>query len=177
MNKEEIRENARKQLHAQSREEIKEKSQKIMKNLLSIPTLKTAHSIAFYIAKPYEVDTNYTIQHLLGKKKIAVPVTNSLIRFVEFTSFEHLIKGKFDVFEPRVRKYIDYTPEVFVIPGITFDEKRSRLGHGKGFYDSFLKDLNAYKIGVCFDFQIVDKIPHEEHDVDMDKIVSEERII
>jgi len=47
-----------------------------------------------------------------------------------------------------------------------------------GYYDKLLKNSkNASHIGLAFEVQIVDKIPAEEHDIKVDKIVTEERII
>ena len=59
-----------------------------------------------------------------------------------------------------------------IIPGIAFDRKGHRLGRGKGYYDRFLADTPyIYKIGVCFDFQKVDHVPHSAHDVRMDEVL------
>lgn len=177
MDKDQIRSKIRKKLYSQSREEIKTRSQKILETLLSLDKFKRARRVAIYLAKPYEVDTNYTIRHLFGEKEISVPVMNGSIKLVHFTSFHDLIIGKFGVLEPERREYVKYTPEIIIIPGIVFDLKRNRLGHGKGLYDIFLSDKKLYKIGIAFDFQIVDKVPTKSHDVGMDLIITEKRKI
>lgn len=177
MNKTEIRSIIRKKLFSQSREEIKEKSQVIMDKLFENKKFKRARKAAVYLAKPYEVDTNYTLRTNLGEKEFSVPVTDEEVKLVKLTSFEDLIRGKFDVFEPREREYIDYIPEVVVIPGIAFDKSKNRLGHGKGFYDTFLEGKQAYKIGIAFDFQVIENIPSDPHDVKMDLIITEKRMI
>jgi 5-formyltetrahydrofolate cyclo-ligase len=63
--------------------------------------------------------------------------------------------------------------DVFLCPGLGFDRHGGRMGRGKGFYDRILARANpsAYKIGVCFPFQIVDKITTDEWDVKMDEVV------
>ena len=177
MNKEEIRIEMRKKLYSQSREEIKVKSQKIMAKLVNVKQFKKAKTVGTYIAKPYEVDTNFTLRHMLEEKEFSVPVMNGEIRFVELTSFDKLVRGNFNVFEPKKREFIHYTPKVLIIPGIAFDKERNRLGHGKGFYDRFLKGKQTYKIAIAFDFQIVDKIPLKPHDIGMDLIITEKRIL
>jgi 5-formyltetrahydrofolate cyclo-ligase len=63
------------------------------------------------------------------------------------------------------------------VPGIAFDRKMNRLGRGKGYYDRFLSKISAPKIGICFDFQLLDKIPAESTDIKMDYIVSENELI
>lgn len=68
-------------------------------------------------------------------------------------------------------------PDVVLVPGIVFDESLNRIGFGGGYYDRFLQETAALKIGVCFDCQIVAHICPEPHDIPMDLIVTEKRII
>ncbi|MDD5022583.1 MAG: 5-formyltetrahydrofolate cyclo-ligase [Candidatus ainarchaeum sp.] len=177
MNKEEIRSKMKELLYSQSREDVKYKSEMIMNKLLSIKEFMEASSVSVYLSKPHEVDTNYTVEHLLGKKRLSVPVTNSKIDLVEFTSFNDLVAGKFGILEPKTKSFIDYTPDLILIPGVAFDIKKNRLGYGKGFYDIFLKNKSITKIALAFDFQIVEKLPNEKHDIPMDLIITEKRII
>lgn len=65
----------------------------------------------------------------------------------------------------------------FVIPGVSFDTEGRRLGRGKGFYDRALSDYGGRKIGICFNVSLCEELPHEEHDVKCDQIVTENKII
>ena len=65
---------------------------------------------------------------------------------------------------------------LLLMPGVAFDKYGNRMGYGKGYYDKFLKDISAYKIGVCYSFQLLDTIPALKHDVKMDMIITENRI-
>ena len=65
---------------------------------------------------------------------------------------------------------------MILIPGIGFDKCGARIGFGKGCYDMFLPQTNAVKIGFCFNFQLVDKIPADCHDINMDLIITESGI-
>ena len=58
-----------------------------------------------------------------------------------------------------------------------FDKEKNRIGYGKGYYDKLLKTTCAKKIALAFELQIVEKIPAEEHDVKVDKILTEKQII
>lgn len=58
-----------------------------------------------------------------------------------------------------------------IVPGIAFDLNNNRLGRGKAYYDKFLEKINTVKIGLCFDFQIVDKVPIESTDIKMDLVL------
>ena len=68
--------------------------------------------------------------------------------------------------------------DLIIVPGVGFDPCGNRIGHGKGYYDSLLRHArNTLKIGLAFEFQIQEKIPVEDHDVHVDTIITEKRII
>ena len=64
--------------------------------------------------------------------------------------------------------------DLIVVPGLAFS--RDRLGRGGGFFDRLLAGpaAEAYKLGVCFDFQLLESIPIEPHDIVMDTVATEE---
>lgn len=69
-------------------------------------------------------------------------------------------------------------PDVALVPGLAFDESGRRLGRGKGYYDkTFEQRSEVVKIGIAFEMQITDALPFEPHDVLMNYIVTEKRII
>lgn len=69
------------------------------------------------------------------------------------------------------------TPALFLVPGVAFYTDGVRLGRGKGYYDRYLENHNGLKIGLCFEFQILEELPQEDHDVLMDYLVTEKRVI
>ncbi|MCF0205812.1 MAG: 5-formyltetrahydrofolate cyclo-ligase, partial [Bacteroidales bacterium] len=63
--------------------------------------------------------------------------------------------------------------DLIIVPGVAFDRNGNRLGRGRGYYDRFLcKYPKVEKIGICFDFQLLEEIPTEPTDIRMDKVVS-----
>ena len=63
---------------------------------------------------------------------------------------------------------------MIIVPGVAFDPTGNRMGRGRGFYDRLLKSTpNAIKVGVAYDFQMLDTLPVEPHDVKMDLIITE----
>jgi 5-formyltetrahydrofolate cyclo-ligase len=60
---------------------------------------------------------------------------------------------------------------------VAFDIHGHRLGYGKGYYDRLLKKIKGLKVGLAYDFQIVDKLPVEPHDIPVDLIITPTRII
>ncbi len=90
-----------------------------------------------------------------------------------YTGPEDLSRGAFGIMEPCGALFTDYSRiDLAVIPGMAFDRHGHRLGRGRGYYDRFLPLLTrAYKIGICFPFQLVDAVPTEPTDVIMDEVI------
>jgi len=63
------------------------------------------------------------------------------------------------------------------VPALAFHADGHRLGRGKGFYDRTLADFTNLKVGVCYQFNILNSVPTESHDVGMDYIITDEKII
>lgn len=63
------------------------------------------------------------------------------------------------------------------VPALAFHADGHRLGRGKGFYDRALADFTNLKVGICFQFNILNTVPTESHDVGMDYIITDEKII
>jgi len=120
-----------------------------------------------------ELNTHSFVEKWHSKKKIYLPVVIGDI--LEFRLFEGRSKMKkedsFGIYEPigeilKDWNLVDYA----IIPGVAFDRRNNRLGRGKGFYDKILNGINAVKVGVCFEFQCLDKIPIETTDIPMDRV-------
>ncbi len=62
--------------------------------------------------------------------------------------------------------------DLVITPGLAFDHNNNRLGHGKGYYDRLLAGMRAFKIGVCFNFQLFNEIPYTLNDVKMDMVIT-----
>jgi len=87
-----------------------------------------------------------------------------------------LAPGYCSIPEPIISQTIKSDPgsiDVVLLPGSVYDIKGGRLGYGGGYYDRFLKDINATKIGLCFNSLIIDSISRNDWDVKMDKVISE----
>jgi len=161
------------------KEDIIKKSRGIREKLFLMPEFMNSKTIAFYISFGSEVFTHSMIKELLGKKRILAPkTTDNEIIFSEIGDFNELKPGKFNILEPVDIKEADHNKiDLIIVPGIVFDKKGHRIGYGYGFYDKLLKKINCKKIGLAFSLQIVDKIPKEDYDVAVDKIVTEEEVI
>lgn len=157
-------------------EKLTELSLPIMSELMTLPEVQTADIILMYYSLPDEVDTHKTVNILANMgKTVLLPrvIDNENMEIRIYHNHNDLEKGSFGIMEPTGPLFIDYDKiNVAVVPGMSFDTAGHRLGRGKGYYDRFLpKACNAYKIGVCFNFQKQEIIPTDEHDITIDYVI------
>lgn len=138
-----------------------------------------AKNILIYNNTEDEVETSQFIDKWNSEKTFYLPVVigNDIV-FREYSTASQFEKSTYGILEPIGENLTDYKKiDLIIIPGIAFDRNKNRLGRGKGYYDRFLKNINAPKMGICFDFQLIDNVPTEPNDIKMDYIVSENDFI
>ncbi len=67
--------------------------------------------------------------------------------------------------------------DLILVPGVAFDTRCWRLGHGKGYYDIFLQSLRSFSkpaaaVGLCLDEQMVECVPRTDYDQQLDVLVT-----
>lgn len=158
---------------------IKIASSKIQDNLRKVEFYRTAGSIGGYYAIGSEVRTQDILQEILNSgKDLALPkvVKNDLV-FKKIKSFSDLEIGNFSIMEPKDRCEIIKTIDVVIVPAIALTRDCYRLGYGFGYYDRYLHGKRSKKIALSYAKQIIKSIPHDNHDVKMDCIVTEDEVI
>jgi 5-formyltetrahydrofolate cyclo-ligase len=161
--------------------DIKAFSKLINDKLISLDRVKDASCIMAYYSYKNEPDLTEFIHTCLDMGKlIALPYIAGEGELIAVRyEYDCVMKSNiYGIPEPvLMNESEEEDPDVIIVPGIAFDNKLNRVGFGGGYYDRYLKDTDAYKIGVCFDYQIVDSIDSVPHDVPMDMIVTEKRIL
>jgi 5-formyltetrahydrofolate cyclo-ligase len=183
--KQELREQIRTRLAAQSTTEVQMKSADIWERLSVLDKFTAASRSLIYVSKGTEVDTHGLIRQLLAMgRPVFVPwYDGKKKQYVasELRDFElDLMAGKFGILEPKpqaVRPINGDQIDAMLVPGLAFDETGNRLGRGMGYFDRILQDLRGTKIALAYDFQVVSGVPTETHDARMDFIVTEKRVI
>ncbi len=160
-----------------------EKSRQIRDKLYSMKEYREADCILGFVGYGGEVETIPFLERaVFDGKKVYCPVSNEdgTMEFYRFTSKADLITGYKNIPEPssQAEKFevkCERTEKVFMLmPGVAFDEKRHRVGYGKGFYDRFLATYEPdYIVAVCFACQIVEEFSVEEHDFLPERVVTE----
>ena len=137
-----------------------------------------ADRIMMYHSLPDELSTHAFLRKWKDKKKFYLPRVNGIDLEILPYDETRLELGSFHIEEPSGSDTTDPSEiEMVVVPAVAYDRKGNRLGRGKGFYDRFLKATKATKVGVGYEFQLVDELPVEPHDVGMDIIVTQETTI
>ncbi|MDD4938729.1 MAG: 5-formyltetrahydrofolate cyclo-ligase [Candidatus Omnitrophica bacterium] len=166
-------------LKIQKEEDRDKKSKKIKEKLFRTSVFRKTKVVMFYVSFDGEVNTQGMIReaHRLGKI-VAVPVCKNgkiTIRPCLFREKGKFEKGPYGVCEPAIKEYIKLEDiGLVIVPGVAFDDKRNRLGRGKGCYDHFLKRLprGVPTIGLAFDFQILPFLPSTSTDVSVGRVIS-----
>lgn len=144
--------------------------------LLQHPRIIDSQTILVYSALPDEVPTQALLDLLVKQGKVVLlprVISNTDMELRCYTGRHDLQEGAYGILEPNGALFTDYdTIDVAIVPGMAFDAEGYRLGRGKGYYDRFLARVPyLYKIGLCFSWQMVDKVPHDKHDIVMDEVI------
>jgi 5-formyltetrahydrofolate cyclo-ligase len=178
--KDPIRERMRALRAALTPHELRERSEAIVAGIHAMVVEMTGAVCGGYLAKPDEVQIDDFLSNWLGcGARICVPKFRPATQLYDMVWLDDLNKvtsGKHGVREPITDETAWlYEVDFILVPGVAFDLTGGRLGHGLGYYDRLLTGVSAPKIGVAFDFQLVDSLPLTEQDIRMDGIVTESR--
>jgi 5-formyltetrahydrofolate cyclo-ligase len=151
---------------------------------LGLAEYRQAKTIALYSPLQHEVDTALLSEQALadGKKILYPLVCGHEMVFRQVDGAHQLESGSYGIMEPCSvgADHSAAAADLIVVPGVVFDLNGHRIGFGKGYYDRFLKDRchNSVLVGFCHEFQVTaDQIAADIHDIRMDILVTDRRII
>lgn len=180
--KHKIRKHIKNKINSFSELEKSKKSDIIKHKLFNEEEFKKAKVVMFYVSLKDEVNTLSMIDEALKKgKRVCVPVIfkedKRLIAGEIKDRSEDLESQHFGIYQPRpghVKEVALSDIELVVVPGVAFDKNNVRLGRGHGYYDRFLCALSGdiKTIGLAFDFQVVDNLPKDSHDIPVWKTIT-----
>lgn len=161
-----------------------EGSTAISRRLFDFPPFRRAHRIALFWGVRSEVETAPIVEQALALgKRIALPVTlmgERRLRLREICGEDgELQAGPMEIPQPAERCPEVAPPEIelVVVPAVAFDPEGYRLGYGGGFYDRLLAKMGALKVGIAFESQLVERVPRDQHDLPVDWIITDQRLI
>lgn len=177
MNKAEIRNKIKDLRNSLSEKEVTTRSKSIQNTLMNILKLYDYKDIFIYNSFKNEVSTKELIQELYKTSSIFLPkIIGDTMYSVKLNKRTNFKKNLFGIEEP-IGSSVDINNFICIMPLLAVDESGNRIGFGKGYYDKFLKNKKCIKIGLCYDFQIIKGIPCESHDIPLDLIISDKRVI
>ena len=162
--------------------ERKAKAESIQRHVIDHGLFGRSQVIMLYASIQYEVPTEKIIEEAIVKgKKVVLPRIDKVKRQIVPYGIENpqsdLERGVYGILEPRLNRCQPCpinSIEWILVPGLLFDRSHYRLGRGLGYYDHFLSQLNrkTQTAGLAFDFQITDSLPHDDHDIPLDDVIS-----
>ena len=159
----------------------------ICKTLVDSEEYKKAKTILWYLDARSEVRTRHFIPAALqSDKKIIVPYcVDGFLQLFHLKTMDDLSVGMYKILEPKteLRDLPEHRVEVqdidlIVVPGVAFDRRGARMGHGFGYYDKLLEHARKDTpfIALAFECQLFPEIPTAPHDMFMDKLITEKTV-
>ena len=182
MDKKQIRESMKARRAKLSKEAVLEYSGGIWHKIYAMASFQDATMILLYSSFGNEVDTVEIAERALALGKcVAYPITDTANMTMEFHVVKDLSElrsvksGSFRLQEPASDPSTRVIPDkdtLMIVPGLAFDEAGYRTGYGGGFYDKYIgKHGCMTTLGVCYDFQVIDRIPQDVYDQAVDELV------
>lgn len=178
MKKEEIRLRIKTQKSMLSDAERATAASAVFDRLEKSAAFMLADRILMYHSLPDELSTREFIDKWHDRKHFYLPRVNGVNLELLPYDASSLRLGSFHIEEPTGDNVYPVDEiELIVVPAVAFDRRGNRVGRGKGYYDRLLASTAALKVGVGYDFQLVDDIDSEPHDIGLDMIVTQSYVI
>jgi 5-formyltetrahydrofolate cyclo-ligase len=185
-----LKKSIREEAHARRNalENKDELSRHIVHQFMNLPEYASAKTVLFYVDVRSEVRTRHSLPAALESgKTIVIPWCTESVELALFRleSMDELAIGMYKILEPKPElrllpeKQVDpKTIDLVMVPGVAFDRRGARMGHGKGYYDKLLENArpDTPLVALAFDCQLFPDIPVAPHDVFMHKIITEKDI-
>ena len=171
---------------ALSASDITQLSESILKLAHKGLDISTCEALGGYFAANNEVSIEAIIKTRLQKKLTTTfPVisSNQSLAMVNPENLKKLSKNKFNILEPvSGNEVLPMEHDMIIVPTVGVDKNGFRVGYGGGYYDRLLKPILDKKnrpliIGLVYDFQLIDDLINEEHDIKLDVVVTEKQVI
>lgn len=180
--KKDIREKAHAARNAQENKD--ELSRQIVDRFVGLPEFAKAETVMFYVDVRSEVRTRQQLPEALASgKRIVIPYcVDGELELFHLESMDELSVGMYRILEPKpeLRSVASKRVEIeeldlIMVPGVAFDRRGGRSGHGKGYYDKLLEHArpDTPLVALAFECQMFDEVPMQDHDVFMDKVITE----
>ena len=174
MKKDDIRRNIKARKTLLSEEEKQAAAEQVFSLLEQTAEFMLSDRILMYHSLPGELSTRAFIRKWCGRKHFYLPRVNGVNLEILPYDESRLSLGSFHIEEPTGTDTSSVDEmEMIVVPAVAYDRSGNRVGRGKGYYDRLLAGSRARKVGVAYDFQLVDEIEADPHDVQVDVVITQ----
>ncbi len=150
-------------------------SQRIVSSALDRTKKENCTTVLLYHSLPDEVHTHELVATMsrMGYKVLLPTVVGNDLELHEYVGEDSMrLSESFGIQESYGPVFTDYAAiGIAFVPGMAFTSDGCRLGRGKGYYDRLLPRLRCPLVGLAFPFQILDEIPCEVHDINMNEVI------
>jgi 5-formyltetrahydrofolate cyclo-ligase len=168
-----------------STEDKRQASERVRERLADLPEFQQARSVLLFVSIADEVDTLPIIRDALAAgKHVAVPKVDVQAKAMDARRLRDLDQdiapGVFGILEPQSSEVVPPRQIDFIlVPARGFDREGNRLGRGGGYYDRYMSQpgFDAWRCGVAFACQVLDAVPHDETDLPVHLLVTDEDVL
>lgn len=176
-----IRNDMKEQRLAMTPEMVMKMSQTIVSKIMELEEYQECKTILLYAPIMNEVDVMPLLRDAISKnKQVGCPVClkESRMEFFEVFDESDLKPGRFGILEPAQDILIEESEALMILPAVAYDRRKNRIGQGGGYYDRYLERYpDIYRLGVAYDFQIVDSFETDQYDRPVDLIITDTHIV
>ena len=158
------------------------KSDAILQDLIQVPAFKEAKLVACYLDVRAEVGTRGVLERCWAEgKDVCVPAHDESVAGYSMAMIDSETKmtiGNMGIDEPAEPSWVaGNAVDLFLVPGLAFDDRGGRVGYGGGYYDRLMSGTGGVKAALAFDFQVFDEVPVETYDILLNMIITETRVL
>ena len=155
--------------------------ERIAERTIELPEIQAATIVMVFSSFGSEVPTGPLIERLRERGvTVALPrIEEGDLVPIAFAPGDPVRQTSFGALEPIGPNSLDPSSlDVIGVPGVVFDRDGRRVGYGGGYYDRFLRDLTAFRVGIAFSLQVIEgRLPAGSFDLPVHAIVTEEETI
>jgi len=182
-----LRKEVQNKIAALTSEEKKRQTENVLKKLFALPAFQTSKRVSVFLSTEDEVSTEPIIRNIFENEKLCfVPRYNKavmeMVKLHSMKDWEELPLTKWNIKQPKLSEERDNALDtggldLVIVPGVAFTPTGVRMGHGKGYYDTFLIKLKKQQskpvvtVALAFKEQVLDEVPKHDHDVKIDIIL------
>lgn len=178
MKKEDIRRSVKARKCLLNESERTDAAESVFSRLEQLAAFMLADNILLYHSLPDELSTRSFLDKWASRKRFFLPRVNGVNLDILPYERSRLHLGSFHIEEPDGDDTVPVESiEMVIVPAVAYDRRGNRVGRGRGYYDRLLAETKAVKVGVGYDFQLVDEIDSDPHDVPVDIVITQTRTI